>query len=96
MARVRGRMMEPIRLQDLLQGIPHRTINLAGQTIVSGVCTDTRKLAHGELFVALRGEKSDGLNYIPQALEIGAFRPNSRLRRGPSAGTASGSTSSTS
>jgi UDP-N-acetylmuramoyl-tripeptide--D-alanyl-D-alanine ligase len=64
--------MEQTSLPDLLHGIAHRVINLPGQMTVSGVCTDTRKLEPGDLFVALRGEKSDGHNYVRQAREIGA------------------------
>jgi len=59
-------------LPELLQGIQHRVIDLPGQMTVTGVCTDTRTLKPGDLFVALRGEKSDGHNYVRQAREIGA------------------------
>lgn len=37
-----------------------------------GVSIDTRTLAPGDLFVALRGEKSDGHDYLPQAFAKGA------------------------
>lgn len=40
--------------------------------VVSGVSTDTRSLAPGELFWALAGERFDGHDFIPQALEQGA------------------------
>jgi UDP-N-acetylmuramoyl-tripeptide--D-alanyl-D-alanine ligase len=33
----------------------------------SGVCTDSRVIAPGELFVALRGESYDGHDYVPWA-----------------------------
>ena len=39
---------------------------------VHGVATDTRKLATGELFVALRGEHQDGHDHLAQARERGA------------------------
>lgn len=39
---------------------------------VHGVATDTRKLAMGELFVALRGEHQDGHDHLAQARERGA------------------------
>ena len=38
-----------------------------------GVQTDTRKLKPGEVFVALRGEKFDGHNFVPMAIEKGAL-----------------------
>lgn len=39
---------------------------------VKGVCTDTRLLEHGNLFVALAGENFDGHDYLSQAVEKGA------------------------
>ncbi len=36
------------------------------------VCTDTRKITHGCIFIALRGEKFDGHDYAAKALESGA------------------------
>ncbi|ULQ60172.1 Mur ligase domain-containing protein [Brucepastera parasyntrophica] len=38
----------------------------------SSVVTDSRNVKPGSLFVPLIGEKQDGHNYIPQALESGA------------------------
>jgi UDP-N-acetylmuramoyl-tripeptide--D-alanyl-D-alanine ligase len=38
----------------------------------NGVCTDTRKLAGGELFVALRGPNFDGGDYVAEATRRGA------------------------
>ncbi len=42
------------------------------QTAVSGVSTDTRSLKKGDLFVALRGERFDGHDYVAAALAAGA------------------------
>ncbi len=39
---------------------------------VNGVCTDTRKLTPGQLFVALKGPNFDGHNFVPQAFKLGA------------------------
>jgi UDP-N-acetylmuramoyl-tripeptide--D-alanyl-D-alanine ligase len=38
----------------------------------SGVTTDSRAVADGDLFVALKGERFDGHNYVKQAIEQGA------------------------
>jgi UDP-N-acetylmuramoyl-tripeptide--D-alanyl-D-alanine ligase len=38
----------------------------------SGISIDSRTLRAGELFIALRGERVDGHEYIPQAIEKGA------------------------
>jgi len=42
------------------------------RTVVGTVCTDSRCLADGELFVGLRGDKYDGDAYAAQALAAGA------------------------
>jgi UDP-N-acetylmuramoyl-tripeptide--D-alanyl-D-alanine ligase len=42
------------------------------QTNVSGVSTDTRSLKRGDLFVALRGERFDGHDYVEAAFAAGA------------------------
>ncbi len=39
---------------------------------VTTVCTDSRKLEPGDLFLALRGDRFDGHAYVSQALEKGA------------------------
>ncbi|AZQ43623.1 UDP-N-acetylmuramoyl-tripeptide--D-alanyl-D-alanine ligase [Nonlabens ponticola] len=38
----------------------------------SGICTDTRKLQSGVLYVALKGDNFDGNDYVAKALEQGA------------------------
>lgn len=43
-----------------------------GAGVVEGVSIDTRAGCHGSLFVALAGERSDGHNYLGQALKGGA------------------------
>jgi UDP-N-acetylmuramoyl-tripeptide--D-alanyl-D-alanine ligase len=37
-----------------------------------GVTTDSRQVSHGDLFVALKGERFDGHDFVDQALELGA------------------------
>ncbi len=46
----------------------HGTKNICFQ----GVCTDTRALQNGELFVALQGDNFDGHDYVQQAVQAGA------------------------
>jgi UDP-N-acetylmuramoyl-tripeptide--D-alanyl-D-alanine ligase len=41
-------------------------------TLITGVCTDTRSLTPGSLFVALRGERFDAHAFIDQARAGGA------------------------
>jgi UDP-N-acetylmuramoyl-tripeptide--D-alanyl-D-alanine ligase len=42
------------------------------ERIFTGISTDTRKIQPGDLFVALKGERFDGHDYLPTALESGA------------------------
>lgn len=49
-------------------GIAHRGPDLA----VTGVTTDSRSIARGDLFVALAGERFDGHDFVDQALAAGA------------------------
>ena len=43
----------------------------SGNASVSGVSTDSRSVAAGELFVALKGDRFDGHDYIAAAVEKG-------------------------
>ncbi len=43
-----------------------------GTTEVSGITTDTRKIGKGDVFVALRGERFDGHDYLRDAVRDGA------------------------
>ncbi len=49
---------------DLLSGDPAAP--------ATGVCIDSRALKAGDLFVAIRGEKFDGHNFLPDAVRLGA------------------------
>lgn len=42
------------------------------ETAISGICTDTRSITTGALFVALIGEKFDGHDYLAEAVSAGA------------------------
>lgn len=55
-------------LRDELQYPAHP----AGREPIGGVSTDTRTLARGDIFVALRGERFDGHDFLPQAAAAGA------------------------
>lgn len=46
--------------------------NCEGDILVADVVTDSRKISDGSLFVALRGEKFDGHNFVGQAQSCGA------------------------
>ena len=61
-----------MKLCDLLAGVPLMGECFNSELEITSISYDSRTLRPGALFVALRGEKSDGHDYIPAALERGA------------------------
>ncbi|NLI90783.1 MAG: UDP-N-acetylmuramoyl-tripeptide--D-alanyl-D-alanine ligase [Peptococcaceae bacterium] len=61
-------MWDSARITEILQG------ELYGSKEVpyAGVSIDSRKVGQGEVFVAIRGEKTDGHHYIGDAFQAGA------------------------
>jgi UDP-N-acetylmuramoyl-tripeptide--D-alanyl-D-alanine ligase len=62
----------PLTLAEVAATCGGRLVGGDPQTIVNAVCTDSRCLTGGELFVGLRGETHDGDAYAAQALASGA------------------------
>lgn len=61
--------MESLDIRDIARVLSGR----AGEAgFVSSVCTDTRKLEPGCLFIALKGANFDGHDFIGKAFELGA------------------------
>ncbi len=62
----------------MIQGNLQQAAAITGATLVgqplrfSGVATDSRQNCAGRLFMALRGERTDGEKYVRQAIENGA------------------------
>jgi UDP-N-acetylmuramoyl-L-alanyl-D-glutamate--2,6-diaminopimelate ligase len=64
-----------VKLSELLAALPPElapTLRPALDPVVRGICYDSRAVAPGELFVALRGATADGHAYVAQALALGA------------------------
>src|SRR5437660_12770221 len=61
-----------MQLKILLAAIPIREIIGPTDRAVESIAYDSRRVQRNGLFVALRGEKSDGHNFIGQAIEKGA------------------------
>ncbi len=61
-----------MQLKNLLAAIPTRQVLGPADRSVQGIAYDSRKVTKDGLFVALRGEKSDGHDFIDQAIERGA------------------------
>jgi UDP-N-acetylmuramoyl-L-alanyl-D-glutamate--2,6-diaminopimelate ligase len=49
-----------------------QSVNGSTDVNVNGIQIDSRKVAKGDVFVAIRGEKSDGHAFIEKAVELGA------------------------
>ena len=58
--------MSALHLSDLLRR------DVSSDPVITGVTSDSRKVAPGSLFVALPGNAADGRAFIPQALSKGA------------------------
>ncbi|MDD2722117.1 MAG: UDP-N-acetylmuramoyl-tripeptide--D-alanyl-D-alanine ligase [Gallionella sp.] len=61
-----------MQLSQAAQVLHGRLAGVTGKVAFSGVSTDTRKLGAGDLYIALRGEKFDGANFVAQAAAAGA------------------------
>lgn len=57
-----------MKLKDLLSGLP----DPMGETAVSGITCDSRKVGKGYAFVCISGSAADGHAFAPAALENGA------------------------
>ena len=60
-----------MKLSDILKDINVLVSTVSGDTEITGVCYDSRKVRRGDLFVAVRGYESDGHKYIAMAAEKG-------------------------
>src|SRR5512145_2366599 len=57
-----------LRSADILQATRGRLIS-GGDTAFGGVSIDSRTIRQGDLFVALRGERFDGHDFLQSALD---------------------------
>ena len=62
-----------MNLSKLLRGIEPVKISGSQDIAVTGLHYDSRRIQPGHLFVAIRGENSDGNRFVPQALGSGAI-----------------------
>ncbi len=59
--------MEPRTLQFIAQATGGELLGGRPEAVVQRVCTDSRQLVEGDLFVALRGERFDGHRFLAEA-----------------------------
>ncbi len=62
------------KLYDLVKAIPEMVSvpDVLGNVEITGIAADSSKVKSGYIFFALKGEKTDGAKFIPQALQNGA------------------------
>lgn len=61
-----------MRIGDLLAAVPYRTLRGSDAVEVTGFAWDSRQVKPGDVFVAVRGMRTDGHRYISQAGSAGA------------------------
>ncbi|MGI5959315.1 MAG: UDP-N-acetylmuramoyl-tripeptide--D-alanyl-D-alanine ligase [Massiliimalia sp.] len=59
-------------LKQIAQAVGGTVIPPEADGVVDYVSTDTRTIGQGSLFIAIQGERFDGHNFVPQAMESGA------------------------
>jgi UDP-N-acetylmuramoyl-L-alanyl-D-glutamate--2,6-diaminopimelate ligase len=62
--------MPPMTFRDLLDGV--ETLSQRGDSAISGLQYDSRRVQPGDLFVAMRGESVDGNRFLDAAIAQGA------------------------
>ena len=58
-------------LLDILSDVPHQVVKGSSDVLVNSLQFDSRKVKPGDCFVAVRGTKTDGHDYIAKAIEAG-------------------------
>jgi len=61
-----------LHLSDLVSILPDKTLRGPGDVEVTGVKNDSRQVAPGDLFIAVRGVQLDAHKFIPEAISKGA------------------------
>lgn len=62
-----------MRVDELLHGVEIIENSANTTASVSNIVFDSRKVQNGDIFVALRGEKADGHNFVDDAVKNGAL-----------------------
>ena len=61
-----------MRLDELARGVPGAALEGSGDTEITGIAFDSRRVKRGDLFVAVKGINSDGHSYLAEAIAAGA------------------------
>src|SRR5215213_9070683 len=67
--------MKPLTIQQIKQAVNGKLLSVVPNDAapVKAVCTDTRRMEPSSLFVALKGERFNALDFLPQAAAGGAI-----------------------
>lgn len=60
-----------LNIEDIIEATDGKVVAM-GERLFSGVSIDSRTIRHGELFVALKGDRFDGHDFIAAALAAGS------------------------
>lgn len=63
--------MEDLTIYEVIEAVKG-SFGYPAKQIVSSICTDTRKITKGCVFIALKGANFDGHNFAQKAMELGA------------------------
>src|SRR6185503_19623365 len=59
-----------MKFSEIMRGV--ETLSMSGDADIKGIAYDSRKVGQGSLFLAMRGESSDGNRFIEAAVQAGA------------------------
>jgi UDP-N-acetylmuramoyl-tripeptide--D-alanyl-D-alanine ligase len=78
-----------MKVEEIVKAVDGRLCPGNPQSIIRGVSIDSRTIKGGELFIAIRGNRFDGHNFIPEAIRKGAkaIIASRRSRIPPKAGS---------
>jgi len=75
--------MDPRPLKYIAAACAGEQLNGSPDELVQRVCTDSRRIQQGDLFIALPGEKFDGHNFVEEVIRKGALGVLVRRDRAP-------------
>ena len=67
--------MKPLSIQDIKRAVSGKALSAIPATVppITSICTDTRRIEPGCLFIAIKGDNFDGHNFLPDAAKGGAL-----------------------
>ncbi len=65
--------MKPLKLDEIAAAMEARPLGAPGRYLVESVGIDSRQVASGQLFFAIRGDRFDGHDFVADAIDRGAM-----------------------